>query len=116
MQVMDQRIINTSSIQCVGNTLLLQGRVYSPPFVVTAVGPVKKMRASLRGDPVVTAYRAWAQAVGLGYDVSKDADVTVPGYVGPITMQYASPQTAFSAASAPSTDPATASAAPLPSQ
>ena len=36
--VMDQRLIATSAVRCVGNTLLLQGRTYSPPFVVTAVG------------------------------------------------------------------------------
>jgi uncharacterized protein YlxW (UPF0749 family) len=91
MQVMDQRIINTSSIQCVGNTLLLQGRVYSPPFVITAVGPVKKMRASLRADPAVSAYRDWAQAVGLGYDVQRETETTIPGYTGPVTMAYAQP-------------------------
>ena len=89
MQIMDQRVISTSSIQCVGNTLLLQGRAYSPPFVISAVGPVKKMRAALRRDANVTAYRAWADAVGLGYDVSKDPDMTVPAYSGPIAMEYA---------------------------
>jgi uncharacterized protein YlxW (UPF0749 family) len=89
LQIMDQRIINTSSIQCVGNTLLLQGRVYSPPFVITAVGPVKKMRASLRADPAVSAYRDWAAAVGLGYDVTRAAETTVPAYTGPVTMTYA---------------------------
>lgn len=91
LQIMDQRVINTSSIQCVGNTLLLQGRVYSPPFVITAIGPVKKMRASLRADPTVTAYRDWARAVGLGYDVTRAADTTVPAYTGPVTMTFAQP-------------------------
>ena len=91
LQVMDQRIIATSSIQCVGNTLLLQGRVYSPPFVITAVGPVKKMRASLRADPSVAAYRDWAQAVGLGYQVTRSPDVTIPAFEGPIAMEFATP-------------------------
>jgi uncharacterized protein YlxW (UPF0749 family) len=116
IQVMDQRLINTSSVQCVGNTLLLQGRVYSPPFVVTAVGPLKRMRASLRADPVVSAYRAWADAVGLGYDVSTDRDVTVPGYTGPITMAFAVPDPASVAASSSTSDPATTPTASQPSQ
>ena len=30
MQIMDQRVITTSAVRCVGNTLILQGRVYSP--------------------------------------------------------------------------------------
>lgn len=35
---MDQRLISTSAVRCVGNTLILQGRVYSPPYKITAVG------------------------------------------------------------------------------
>lgn len=92
VQLMDQRLISTSSIQCVGNTLLLQGRVYSPPYVITAIGPLKKMRASLRRDPLVTAYRDWAGAVGLGYEIQRGTGVTIPGYEGSITMDYATPE------------------------
>ncbi len=32
VQVMDQRLLSTSAVRCVGNTLLLNGRVYSPPY------------------------------------------------------------------------------------
>src|SRR5690606_26993001 len=38
MMIQDQRVISTSAVRCVGNTLILQGRVYSPPFVITAIG------------------------------------------------------------------------------
>lgn len=89
MQVMDQRIVATSSIQCVGNTLLLQGRVYSPPYTITAIGPVKRMRAALRTDPSVAAYRSWAAVVGLGYEVERRDALVIPGYDGPVTMAYA---------------------------
>jgi len=90
MQVMDQRIISTSSIQCVGNTLLLEGRVYSPPYVITAVGPRKKMRASLRSDAALRSYRSWARVMGLGYDVTASTDAVLPAYSGPVSMSYAS--------------------------
>ncbi|MGC1208081.1 MAG: DUF881 domain-containing protein, partial [Ornithinimicrobium sp.] len=32
MMIQDQRVISSSAVQCVGNTLYLQGRVYSPPY------------------------------------------------------------------------------------
>ncbi|MDO8307597.1 MAG: DUF881 domain-containing protein [Actinomycetota bacterium] len=89
IQVMDQRIVATSSVQCVGNTLLLQGRVYSPPYTITAVGPIQRMRAALRADPVVAAYRSWADVVGLGYEVVRRNEVVIPGYDVPVTMAYA---------------------------
>lgn len=90
IQVMDQRIINTSAIQCVGNTLLVHGRVYSPPFTITAVGPVKKMRKALRNDSAVASYRAWARVVGLGYDVTRAKRTTLPAYAGPLSADHAS--------------------------
>ena len=91
MEIMDQRIIATSSVQCVGNTLVLQGRVYSPPYRISAIGPVKKMRKAVRQDSAVADYRAWAAAVGLGYDVVKEPDAVFPGYAGPISIEYATP-------------------------
>jgi uncharacterized protein YlxW (UPF0749 family) len=113
MQVMDQRIINTSSVQCVGNTLLLQGRVYSPPYTITAIGPVKRMRGALSRDNDISAYRAWADAVGLVYQERRHREYTIAGYTGPITMQFAT-----SALSVPirTGDPALAGASSQPSQ
>lgn len=90
ISVMDQRLVNTSSVQCVGNTLLLNGRVYSPPYVITAVGPLKSMRESLWQDPAVADYRAWADAVGLGYSVERIGEHTIPGYSGAITPEVSS--------------------------
>lgn len=89
IQVMDQRLVDTSSVQCVGNTLLLQGRVYSPPYVITAIGPMKDMRSSLWRDPSVREYRLWAEALGLGYELERIPELTIPAYEGPIAVDYA---------------------------
>src|SRR5699024_3686046 len=51
MMLQDQRVINGSAFRCAGNTLLLEGRVYSPPFVITVIGPVKEMTAALDAAP-----------------------------------------------------------------
>jgi uncharacterized protein YlxW (UPF0749 family) len=89
LQVMDQRIISTSAVRCVGNTLILQGRVYSPPYVVTAVGPTDRMQRALDASPGVDLYRQYADLIGLGYDVDHDADATIVGYQGPLDLQFA---------------------------
>ena len=87
MMIQDQRVISTSAVQCVGNTLLLQGRVYSPPYVITAIGDPNRLRASLDRDPSVRVYREWVDAVGLGWDVHQSEQVELPGFTGTIALQ-----------------------------
>jgi uncharacterized protein YlxW (UPF0749 family) len=90
IQLMDQRIINTSAVRCVGNTLLLQGRVYSPPYVITAVGDPAKLNAALYSSTSVQTYLEYVHAYGLGWDVQTRDRVTLPGYNGPLDVSHAS--------------------------
>lgn len=78
IQVMDQRIIGTSAIRCVGNTLLLQGQVYSPPFVVTAIGNTSELQQALNDEPGVVLYREYVSRLNLGWDVSILNQTTIP--------------------------------------
>ncbi len=89
MMLQDQRVISTSAVRCVGNTLILQGRVYSPPYVITAIGDPDRMMASLDSDPQVAILQQWSIAVGLGYQVDVLDDETFPAYAGSITPQHA---------------------------
>jgi uncharacterized protein YlxW (UPF0749 family) len=89
MMLQDQRVISTSAVRCVGNTLILQGRVYSPPYVITAIGDRSVMRAALDDDPAVGNLRDWSIAVGLGYDVSSAGRQTFPAYSGSIVPEHA---------------------------
>lgn len=94
MMLMDQRVITTSAVRCVGNTLILQGRVYSPPYVITAIGDTGAMRDALDDDPQVENLRQWSVAVGLGYDSALVGEQTFPAFVGSIVPQHAEVPTA----------------------
>lgn len=89
IQVMDQRLINTSAVRCVGNTLILQGRVYSPPFVVTGIGEVDRLERELARDPYLRGYQAAVEFFGLGWEQTSSADLTIPGYEGPLGLDQA---------------------------
>ncbi|MBV8966478.1 MAG: DUF881 domain-containing protein [Mycobacteriaceae bacterium] len=89
IQMQDQRLIATSAPRCVGNTLLLNGRTYSPPYTLTAIGDVSTMQAALADAPLVTLYKQYVVRFGLGYTEQPQADVSVAGYSEPVTMHYA---------------------------
>ena len=89
MQIMDQRVISTSAVRCVGNTLILQGRVYSPPFTITAVGDPDELQEALDEDPAVDIYRQYVDAVGLGYEVTEDEETQLPAFAGRTRLEHA---------------------------
>lgn len=89
MTIMGQRIVATTAVRCVGNTLLLQGVVHSPPFTVTAIGDVRRLQAALDADPDVQVFRQYVAAYGLGYVVRVSRRVTLPGYAGPLELPHA---------------------------
>lgn len=91
IQVMDQRLISTSAVRCVGNTLILQGRVYSPPYKVTAVGDPGKLKQALNGSTAIQNYLLYVKAYGLGWKVDENEAVTLPGYSGTVDLHYAQP-------------------------
>jgi uncharacterized protein YlxW (UPF0749 family) len=87
--VMDQRIVATSAVRCVGSTLLLHGQVYAPPYTVTAVGPPERMERALEASPRVGLYEQYVDLLGLTLDVRASSSVTVPAYEGPVAARYA---------------------------
>lgn len=93
MSLMDQRVISTSAFQCVGNVLKLHGRVYSPPYVVRAIGNPDDLREGLDASPAVQLYVRDAAEVGLGWSVT-DADQ-------PLELAAYSGATELSAATVP---------------
>ncbi|MEU8573856.1 DUF881 domain-containing protein [Streptomyces asoensis] len=91
IKVMDQRLISTSAVRCVGNTLILQGRVYSPPYKIQAVGDPEKLQQALAEAPSIQNYMVYVNVYGLGWKVTEDGTVTLPGYSGTVDLHYAKP-------------------------
>jgi uncharacterized protein YlxW (UPF0749 family) len=107
MMLQDQRVISTSAVRCVGNTLILQGRVYSPPYRITVIGNVEKMKASLNSSPQIAYYLQYVASLRLGWSVKRSDQLTLPAYVGSLALSHArvagsaTPSSAGSASSTP---------------
>lgn len=89
MMIQDQRVIATSAVRCVGNTLILQGRVYSPPYRIRAIGDRARLQDMLLQSPEVSIYKEYVRAVGLGYEVNTAGRYEFPAYAGSITPDFA---------------------------
>ena len=83
-----QRLVGTSAVLCVGNTLLLNGSVHSPPYEVTALGAT---RAVFENDDLVRQLHTDADTFGLRFSVEEDDRLRVPAYAGVVTTHFARP-------------------------
>lgn len=91
MMLMDQRVTATTAFRCVGNVLSLGGRLYSPPFTVTAVGDPAALRAALDRSPEIQVYQQYVKAVQLGWKVTTDERIEMPAADLPVLREATLP-------------------------
>lgn len=89
MTIMDRRITSVSAVRCVGNVIILDGEVFSPPFTITAIGSPARLVDALDTSSGVQIYRQWADYIGLGFDITEHESVELPAATGPTTMSFA---------------------------
>ena len=88
VSVNDERLVSTSAVLCVGNTLLLNGTVHSPPYRVDAIGA---SRDRFEADSLVKALHDDADSFGLRFSVTGDDNLVVPAYRGGTALRFARP-------------------------
>ena len=93
MMLQDQRVISTSAVRCVGNTLILQGRVYSPPYVITAIGDPPAMQAGARSaTPTSRTCASGRSRSAWATTCRPSSEQTFPAYSGSIVPEHATVQ------------------------
>jgi uncharacterized protein YlxW (UPF0749 family) len=89
MSLQGQRVIATTGIKCVGNTVVLHGVPYSPPYRIVAIGDHQSMEAGLDASDYIDNYKLYVVRFGLGYSVVPLAHVELPAYAESPDLNYA---------------------------
>ncbi|MDO5678301.1 MAG: DUF881 domain-containing protein [Propionibacteriaceae bacterium] len=89
MSIQGQRVISTTGIKCVGNTVVLHGIPYAPPYEIEAIGDRAALEAALEASSAVTIYRQYVDAYGLGYEVEVEGTLELPSFSGSTGVRYA---------------------------
>lgn len=82
MTIQGQRVIATTGIKCVGNTVVLHGIPYAPPYVIEAIGPQDGLAEGLAASPAVQIYQQYVDAYGLGYGEERVSTLEFPAFSG----------------------------------
>ncbi len=91
MTIQGQRVISTTGIKCVGNTVVLHGVPYAPPYVIEAIGDADSLLAAINDSPSIQIYKQYVDAYGLGYAVDRVAAIEAPAFSGSVGLRFAAP-------------------------
>jgi uncharacterized protein YlxW (UPF0749 family) len=92
MSIQGQRVTSRTGIKCVGNSVLLHGVPYAPPYVIVAIGNQKAIEQAIESSTYLQAYRQYTDRYGLGYSQRRMTEATLAAYTGAIELGYARPQ------------------------
>lgn len=87
--IQGQRVISTTGIKCVGNTVVLQGVPYAPPYVISAVGDPAALQQGLTDSSYLQKYREYVDAYRLGYGERREVNLVAPGFQGSTQLTWA---------------------------
>jgi uncharacterized protein YlxW (UPF0749 family) len=89
--IQGQRVVSTTGIRCIGNSVQLQGVPYSQPYVISAVGDPESLQRALADDAYLQVYRQDAENpdINVGWQEVVQSHIVAPAYDGLIGLQYA---------------------------
>ena len=88
LDVNNSRVVATTPVRAAGDTIVVNFRPLSPPYVIEAIGADRKV---FDQTEIAQRFRRWSNLFGLGYRVSEQDDLTVEAYTGRVGIRVAKP-------------------------
>jgi uncharacterized protein YlxW (UPF0749 family) len=95
MTIQHQRVISTTAVKCVGNTVVLHGIPYSPPYEISAIGDPAGLEDALAASGPIQIYQQYVEAYGLVFREKSESKLDFPAHEGSLNLVYAEPYHRF---------------------
>lgn len=91
--IQGQRVVSTTGIKCIGNSVQLQGVPYSQPYTISGIGDSTALAAAIAADDYLQLYRSDAAQpdIAVGWQVDVEDQIVAPAYDGLLDITYAKP-------------------------
>jgi uncharacterized protein YlxW (UPF0749 family) len=87
----DERLVGSSSVYCLGSTVIVNDTRLSPPYTIRAIGNPRIQQDYLRNPSYLTGLKEKQRLHGLRFQIESASDVALPAFNGGFPNQYASP-------------------------
>jgi uncharacterized protein YlxW (UPF0749 family) len=89
LTIQNHRVISTTGIKCVGNSVVLHGVPYLPPYRITAIGDRRRLQKALDDSKYIDNLQDYVVRFQLGYEVKTQASIAMPAYEGTLDLRSA---------------------------
>ncbi len=87
-----ERVVGSTSVYCVGSTIMVNGTLMSPPFAIAVIGPQNELLAAYDDPNELRDVKQRRDVYGLGFHVTRASALKLPAYGGALNVRYASPK------------------------
>jgi uncharacterized protein YlxW (UPF0749 family) len=84
-----ERVVEPTSIYCVGSTILVNDTRTSPPYEFLVIGDQAQLEAALGGAANLKALKSRIKLYGLQFTVQRQRAVALPAYAGGLDVRVA---------------------------
>lgn len=91
ISVNGERIVNTTSIYCVGSTVMVNDTRLSPPYEIRAIGSTIQLQDHLRNPGYLVEIKDRVNRFGIELQIMPVETMTVPAYRGSFPQRYVQP-------------------------
>lgn len=87
-----ERLVSSSSVYCVGATIVVNGTIVPAPFEISAVGPAARLLALVEDPAQLADLKQRRDQQAISFAVERRPLVTLPAYSGPLAARSAVPR------------------------
>lgn len=88
LEVNGSRVVATTPVRAAGDTIVVNFRPLTPPYVIEAIGAD---RGRFDQTEIARRFQRWSTLFGLGYSVREKEGLTVAAYTGRVGINVARP-------------------------
>lgn len=92
ISVNGERIVSSTSLYCVGTTIICNATRLSPPYEIRAIGDPQALATALKTSQQMEKFNQRAQIYDLPVKIDQGRGVNVPAYNGSFVFKYAQVQ------------------------
>jgi uncharacterized protein YlxW (UPF0749 family) len=86
-----ERIVNSTSIYCVGSTVLVNDTRLSPPYEISAIGDPRRLLDHIENPGYLNGLKARRARVGVQLEVFEVGSMVISAFQGSLPLEYAKP-------------------------